>query len=281
MPLPGRYGGLQTGVPSGRDRRGSWPFTCPAPSGPEPKGKPMADSDRPSPFTVPQLADKSGEGPPSEQRPSRSMTVGGLIHELIVFADFYEGAGADIDRAEDFVKPWCIGNRDANADLMQRDFRATEAIDRVRTYVLSKYSAELTIGTARRFLGDLIQTCSLSVGAAEALPLEAAMDRLDGAHSGTGGGREDVEHDASIDLAPSRRKAMSQYLDALNQCPALQGGPDRAVYEWITEHAEGDPLPSFDTWAKYLREARKATGTNKNTSRLGRAARSVAKPDEL
>jgi hypothetical protein len=106
------------------------------------------------------------------------MTVGGLIQKLIVFADFYERASADIDREEGVTKSWYIGKRDANADVMQRDFRATVATDRVRAYVLSKYGADLTIGTARRLLGDLIQTCALSVDAAEALPLEVAMDKL-------------------------------------------------------------------------------------------------------
>jgi hypothetical protein len=117
------------------------------------------------------------------------MTVGGLIHNLILFADYYERASADIDREEGVMKPWFISHRDADADVMQRDFRATVAIDRVRAYVLSKYGADLTIGTARELLGDLIRTCSLSVDTAEALTLQAAMDRLDTAHSGTDQGK--------------------------------------------------------------------------------------------
>jgi hypothetical protein len=137
----------------------------------------MADSERPSPFTIPQPAFQF-ESASTEERPPRSMTVGGLIHNLTVFADFHERASADIDRVEGVMKPWHIGNRDANADVMQRDFRATVAIDRVRAYVMAKYSADLTIGTARRLLGDLIKTCDLAVDAAEALPLEVAMDKL-------------------------------------------------------------------------------------------------------
>jgi hypothetical protein len=143
----------------------------------------MADSERPSPFTIPEPTFKFAEGPPSEPRPARSMTVGGLIHNLTVFADFYERASADIDREQGVTKPWYIGNRDANTDVMQRDFRATVAIDRVRAYVLGKYGADLTINTARRLLGDLIKTCGLAVDAAEALPLEEAMDKLDGVES--------------------------------------------------------------------------------------------------
>ena len=111
------------------------------------------------------------------------MTIGGLIHNLTVFADFYEQASADIHREEGATKPWYIGNRDANADVMQRDFRATVAIDRVRAYVLAKYGADLTIGTARRLLGDLIRLCALTVKAAEELTLEGAMDKLEAAES--------------------------------------------------------------------------------------------------
>jgi hypothetical protein len=106
------------------------------------------------------------------------MTVGGLIHNLTIFADFYERASADIDREEGATKPWYIGNRDATANVMRRDFCATVAIDRVRAYVLSEYGTELTIGTARRLLGDLIQKSGLSVDAAGALFLEVAIDKL-------------------------------------------------------------------------------------------------------
>jgi hypothetical protein len=109
------------------------------------------------------------------------MTVGGLIHNLTIFADFYEQATAEIDREEPITKPRAIGNRDVNTDLMQRIFRATPAIDLVRTYVLAHYGADLTIGTARRLLGDLIRRCSFAVEAAETLTLEDAMDRLESA----------------------------------------------------------------------------------------------------
>jgi hypothetical protein len=109
------------------------------------------------------------------------MTVGGLISNLTVFADFYERASAAIDGAEPVLRPWHTGSRDANIDSMQRDFQSTVAIDRARSYVVGKYGADLTIGTARRFLGDLVRICALTVEAAEALALEAAMDMLDAA----------------------------------------------------------------------------------------------------
>jgi hypothetical protein len=371
--------------------------------------------DRPSPFTIPDPVFKFAEGPPAEPALPRSMTVGGLIHNLTIFADFYERASADIDRAEPILKPYSIGNRDANAEVMQRQFRATVAIDRVRAYALAQYRADLTIATARRVLGDLIRRSALTVEAAEALPLETAMDRLEGAAEektagpaypeadpqfvlrraginartlGDQSGDEqtegaDTERDqagsdflnriadpskcpgcrdpvpeqsrrikrrvvcagcgewvlhtgievipvagppgtppeivrthapywrdkrpdrpragrpegTSADrdhtgtkqaegaavgkLPPSRKKAMSQYLDAVNKSPGLNEATDRDVYDWIAEHSDGDSLPSFDNWSRYLREARKAAGASKNSPRSGRTGRSVVVPDEI
>jgi hypothetical protein len=148
-------------------------------SNPELRGELVAHTERPSPFTIPEPTFKFAEGPPAEPRPSRSMTVGGLIQNLTTFAHFYEQATAAIESAEPVLKPSHIGNRDVNADVMQRDFRATLAIDRVRAYILANYGTDLTIGTARRLLGDLIRLCALTASAAEELPLEAAMDRLE------------------------------------------------------------------------------------------------------
>jgi hypothetical protein len=129
------------------------------------------------------------------------MTVGALIINLTIFADFYEQASAEIDREEPVLKPRAIGNRDANASDMQRLFRATLAIDRVRAYVLAQYGADLTIGTARRFLGDLIRRCTLTVKAAEALTLETAMDRLESAGEEKKASPADSEADKPLDPA--------------------------------------------------------------------------------
>lgn len=82
-------------------------------------------------------------------------------------------------------------------------------------------------------------------------------------------------------LPPSRRKALSQYRDALSRCSTLNGAPDREVYEWLQEHWDGDPLLTFATWSRYLREARNATGTSKNAPRAGRDGRSIVRPDEI
>jgi hypothetical protein len=102
-----------------------------------------------------------------------------LIRELTTFANFYEQASAEIEHASPPLKPYTVGTRDANAEYMRRQFRATIAIERVRAYVLARYGEELTIATSRRLLGDLIRTCALSVAEADVLPLEAAIDRLE------------------------------------------------------------------------------------------------------
>jgi hypothetical protein len=104
-----------------------------------------------------------------------------MIQNLTTFADFYEHATAEIERSESIMKPRAVGNREVYADYMQREFRSAIAIDRVRTYVLGKFGAELTVGTSQRLLGDLIRVCGLTSNAAEALKLEDAMDRLEAA----------------------------------------------------------------------------------------------------
>jgi hypothetical protein len=148
-------------------------------------GSPRVGSERPSPFTIPEPQFQF-EGTANEQRPARKMTVGGMIHKLNVFADYYERATDDVNsKSSPFDKHYFAAGRDANADSMSREFRSAIAIDRIRAHVLGKFGAELTIGTARRFLGDLIRTCNLTTEAAEGLKLEEAMDRLDAASTST------------------------------------------------------------------------------------------------
>ena len=121
-----------------------------APSGPTPPHPPRpayphaapVANERPSPFTIRELTIVFSEGPPSEPSPMRSMTVGNLITNLTTFAEFYEQATAAIERADVLEGQWHLGRRDANADVMRRDFRATRDIDRVRGYVLSRYGVQ-------------------------------------------------------------------------------------------------------------------------------------------
>jgi hypothetical protein len=109
------------------------------------------------------------------------MSVGVLIRNLTAFADFYQAATGSIERAEPLSRRYEFANRDVNADYFQRVFLAAVGIDRVRAYVLARYGDDLTLGTARRLLGDLIRELRVTVEEAEALTLTAAMDRIDAA----------------------------------------------------------------------------------------------------
>jgi hypothetical protein len=60
------------------------------------------------------------------------------------------------------------------------------------------------------------------------------------------------------------------------QCAEMQLGEkatDKQAWNWLRKE-DGD-VPAFLTWARYLRQARKALGENKNTPRAGRAGRSI------
>ena len=136
-------------------------------------------SERPSPFTIPKPEYVFSEGPLSLPLPFRPMPVELLIAKLLEFAESYELATDQIQTAPNFEKRYAAADRDCNAEYLQRVFRAVLGIDRVRTYVLSQYGEELTIISARRFLGDLIRLHKLTVAQAGALLLDEAMDRLD------------------------------------------------------------------------------------------------------
>lgn len=106
-------------------------------------------------------------------------TVGELIRNLTAFAVFYEGKTKAIASAPPAMLRWHLGDREANADAYRRRFLTLRGIDRLRGYVLAQYGEELTLGTARRVLGDLLRTHKLPMQTAEALTLDAAMDLLD------------------------------------------------------------------------------------------------------
>jgi hypothetical protein len=133
-------------------------------------------SHRASPFTI---AEPAFEFKDREPLPTRPLTVGLLIRNLVAFAEFYEAASANIENAEPVIKAWHHAGRDANANELRRQFRSAAGIERVRAYVLATFGEDLTVATARRLLGELIRKCKLTVEAAEALELTAAMDKLE------------------------------------------------------------------------------------------------------
>ena len=124
---------------------------------PDPRPAEPPDStiptERPSPFTIPTPSIRFAEGEPA-QPPPREMAVEHLIHNLTTSADFYERATAAVEAARPSAKPYQTGHRDANAESMQRCFRATPGVERVRADVPAHSGEERTVGTARRVLGD-------------------------------------------------------------------------------------------------------------------------------
>ncbi len=112
-------------------------------------------------------------------------------------------------------------------------------------------------------------------------PNQRGAEQGEAAVTGRDQGEAGQAEGAAVELAPSRQKALSQYLDALSKCPHLKGATDREVYDWLREHSDADTFPEFATWGRYLRDARKATGTGKYTPRSGRTGRSVVRPDEI
>jgi hypothetical protein len=94
---------------------------------------------------------------------------------------------------------------------------------------------------------------------------------------------EGTEGASRPSLSPSRQKAYSQYLHAIQQDTALAGATDRDVYDWLENNLDdGEDLPTFATWGKYVREARSAAGENKNRPRAGRdTGRSIVRPDQI
>ena len=84
-----------------------------------------------------------------------------------------------------------------------------------------------------------------------------------------------------VDLLPERVKfAYGQYLSAVSN--VRDKATDRECYDWVKAHNEGSPLPAFETWQRYVRQARQHHGQQKNTPRAGRnRGRSIALPEDI
>lgn len=84
-----------------------------------------------------------------------------------------------------------------------------------------------------------------------------------------------------IDLLPERvRFAYGQYLAAVPNVP--NQATDRECYDWAKAHNEGTRLPAFDTWQRYVRQARRHLGQQKNSPQAGRSrGHSIVLPHEI
>jgi hypothetical protein len=100
-----------------------------------------------------------------------------------------------------------------------------------------------------------------------------------------GNGATSVGLDIQV-LSPAKLRAHQSYHVAEQEL--LELGIDRVTdqqaYDWLIERytdRDGYVLPAFETWARYVREARNHFRQNKNHSRTGRTSRSIVSVREI
>ncbi len=88
---------------------------------------------------------------------------------------------------------------------------------------------------------------------------------------------------------PAIQRAWASYDEASKRESQMK--TDKEVYEWLKENGcevygdnQDDPtsqrLPSYDTWARYVRKMRAMTEQQKNTPRIGRTGRSIIRASD-
>lgn len=80
----------------------------------------------------------------------------------------------------------------------------------------------------------------------------------------------DKNESPDIALKKSVRQAFEFYKIAIGKNPHLNSATDKEVYDWMKENFEKEDLNglnTFDTWNRYIRDARQFYGTNKNIKR--------------
>lgn len=87
--------------------------------------------------------------------------------------------------------------------------------------------------------------------------------------------RSQVEEQKPSEIKGLSRRAeiaWKDYQDGIGKGKFANSPPtDREVWEWLLIHRrKGEDLPNFETWQRYIREARKFHGCQKNTPRAGR-----------
>jgi hypothetical protein len=152
--------------------------------------------------------------------------------------------------------------------------------------------------SARRAIGQPVETQPTECGAQPtALSSASAAKGKQSAESGgaPGNTKADSMHENRksrlAELRPCERKAYFSYEWAESQ--AGRRLEDRVAYDWLKENGIPDNagatgeltdynLPSFETWQRELRIARKALGEQKHSRRSGRpTSRSVVQMDEI
>ncbi len=125
------------------------------------------------------------------------------------------------------------------------------------------------------YLNRKPEALKLTVGLPECLTVEAVQPNVEETHQeptfiiqiGKWARRlSELTDQASsrVKLKPSRQEAYRMYVKAMQECRNL--ATDRQVYDWITENVRILPY-SFNTFTRYLTEARKYHGTKKHNFR--------------
>lgn len=86
-------------------------------------------------------------------------------------------------------------------------------------------------------------------------------------------------------LSVGEQKAYQSYVHAelnLDKDDDVRKITDREAYQWLKDFGpEGYELPPFDSWVRYVRKGRKHYGSQKNSPRGNRGARSAIPADKL
>ena len=84
-------------------------------------------------------------------------------------------------------------------------------------------------------------------------------------------------------LRPALAKAWSSYHFGESSLSTMcDQVTDQTVYQWLENNGPKEyALPQFNTWSRYVREARKILGRNKNAPRTGRKGRSIQNASDL
>jgi hypothetical protein len=137
---------------------------------------------------------------------------------------------------------------------------------------------------------DLLATLDGALGDASAAarheahapPPPAGGEETAGQVEGDATNQDGAEEQGEGNLKPSREKAYRLFEWAMGQNPSLK--TDREVYDWLSSRSElPDELPSFDSWSKYLRDARDYYDDHKHTPKTTKTAggKSVVRRDQI
>ena len=128
----------------------------------------------------------------------------------------------------------------------------------------------------RQWVGNLVAAAeTLARAEANIEPPKPVEPQAKTRESGAGAG------DGQLQLKPCEGKAWSQYQKAFGQNAELT--TDRQAYDWFVDEIADDAgeLPSFASWSRYLRAARKAMDQGKNGPRIGNETRSVVSVERI